>query len=199
MDRHFLELWGNLLLNAAQGQKRLEDFVGLMGGDPAALDDFQDLFAAFYGLDIFTKDTPGYLELWKKAAGDFHTSFKEFLSLMDLVTRQDYEALLRENEELREKLSGQEEVLHKLGGVFDTRLAAQGEGLEVFESLIQDQTRQFQDLLSSFTNLLGEKPAGQAAEAEKPRPAKKKAAKKPAANQKKKSASGRKPSSKMLR
>lgn len=193
MDRHVFELWGNMFLNAAKSQKQLEDLAKWMGGDFSGFEDLTDLFGKLYGVDMFAKNTPEYLETWKKATQDFHAAFKEFFSLMDLVPRQDYLSLLRENEELKEKLAEQEEILQKFHSVFDTRLAEQGEGFKGFESLIQDQSRQFRELLSSFTNLFSEQPAEPAAETGKARPAAKKTVKKPAtAKPKKKSNSSRK-------
>jgi hypothetical protein len=194
VDRHIMELWGNMFLNAANSQKQLEDLAKWMGGDFSGFEDMSDLFGKIYGVDMFAKNTPEYLEIWKKASEDFHGAFKEFFSLMDLVPRQDYLTLLRENEELREKLKEQEEIMLKLCGVFDTRLVEQGEGLKGFESLIQDQSRQFHELLSSFTQMFTEQSAEPEAEAEKARPVAKKTAKKSASKPKTKSALGRNPS-----
>ncbi|HPR52895.1 MAG TPA: hypothetical protein PLU81_13965, partial [Deltaproteobacteria bacterium] len=151
VDRHVLELWGNLFLNAAKSQKQFEDLARWMGGDFSGIEELGDLLGRLYGADMIAKNTTEYLEIWKKATQDLTTSFSEFLSLMDLVPRQDYESVLRENEELKAKLAEQEAAIEKLRGVFDSRLAKQAGGLEGFESLIQDQTRQFNELLSSFT------------------------------------------------
>ena len=140
-----------------------------------------------YGADMIAKNTTEYLEIWKKAAQDLKTSFREFLSLMDLMPRQEYESLLRENEELKAKLSGQDETLQKLQGVFDSRLAEQTGGIEGFETLIQDQTRQFNELMSSFTQMFSEQSPETKVE-EKAEPAVKKTTKKPVAKPKKKSA-----------
>lgn len=190
MDRNILELWGNMFLNAAKSQKQFEDLARWMGGDFSGFEEIGDLFGSMYGLDMFAKNTPEYLKIWKKATQDLHASFKEFLSLMDLVPRQDCESLLRENEELRQKLAEQEDALKKFQGVFDSRLAGQDEGLKGFETLIQDQTRQFSELLSSFTQMFGD----QQVAAEKAKPAVKKTVKKTAAKPKKKTTSGKKSS-----
>ncbi len=195
MDRHVLELWGNLFLNAAKSQKQFEDLARWMGGDFSGIEELGDLLGRLYGSDIIAKNTTEYLEIWKKATQDLTTSFSEFLSLMDLVPRQDYESVLRENEELKAKLAEQEAAIEKLRGVFDSRLAKQAGGLEGFESLIQDQTRQFNELMSSFTQMFSDQPAEPEA-VEKAKPEVNKTAKKPASKPKKKSALGRKPSSK---
>ena len=196
VDRNVLELWGNLFLNAAKSQKQIEDLARWMGGDFSGIEELGDLLGRLYGTDMIAKNSQEYLEIWKKATQDLNASFKEFLSLMDLVPRQDYENLLRENEELKARLAEQDVAIEKLRGVFDSRLAEQAGGLEGFETLIQDQTRQFSELMSSFTQMFSGQQVEPEAEAGKTRAAANKTAKKPAAKQNKKSALGRKPSSK---
>ena len=49
MDRHFLEFWGNFLVNAAKEQKRLEDLSNWMqqGFKFKGFDDLTEMFRKF--------------------------------------------------------------------------------------------------------------------------------------------------------
>jgi hypothetical protein len=166
MDRQFLEFWGSIFLNAAKGQKQIEDFAKWLSGDFSGFDDFSDMFSKFYGLDILTKNTPEYFDVWSNATQDFYKSFKEFLSLMDLVSRQDYLDLVKENEDLRKQLEEKEEAIDQLRGVLDTKVGQKDKGLGVFEDLIKDQSAQFQELMSSFTRLFNDTSAASVGEKE---------------------------------
>jgi len=58
MDRQFLEFWGNFLLNAANGQKQLEDMTHWMKKGFSGFDELTDMFQRFYGLDGLPPDSP---------------------------------------------------------------------------------------------------------------------------------------------
>jgi len=153
MDRHFLELWGTLLLNASKGQKQVEDLVKLMGGDLSSFEDISEMFGKIYGIDFFSKNTPEYMDTWKKATENFNTASKDFLAMMDLVPRKDYLELLRQNEELRKNAAEHEEYIAVLKKILDKQLADQKEGFKGYESLIQDQGDQFKELIERFSHM----------------------------------------------
>ena len=78
MDRHFLEFWGNFLLQVANGQKQLED-LAKWSKQGFNFGDFTTLFRQAYGLEQPKQDSPGYQAIWKKAEEDFRTSFQDYL------------------------------------------------------------------------------------------------------------------------
>ena len=88
MDRHFLEFWGNFLINVAKGQKQMEDIAKWMQQGFEGFDELTGMFKKFYGLEHMEKDTPAYIETWKKASEDFIKSFKEYLCLMGVVPKE---------------------------------------------------------------------------------------------------------------
>jgi hypothetical protein len=77
MDPHFLEFWGNFLVNASKEQRRLKDLYKWMQQGFNGFDDLTEMFRKFYGLDHMEKDTPAYLETMKKASENFLESFME--------------------------------------------------------------------------------------------------------------------------
>jgi hypothetical protein len=150
MNRHFLEFWGKALLQAAKSQKQLEDLAKWLPKGFSGFQDFTQLFKTIYGLNEVAEDSPDYLALWKTAENNFRDSFREYLCLMGGVPREEYAALARKYEELKEKVAEQAETIKQL------RLLAEekGMGLEAttleFQKLIKKQGEQFQQFLKGL-------------------------------------------------
>ena len=151
MDKHFLEFWGNVLINAAKEQKRLEDLSKWMQQGFNGFDDLTEMFRKFYGLDHMEKDTPAYLETMKKASENFLESFKDYLDLMGMVPKDKHLALVQKYEALKEKVADQEATIKNLQLLLEEKRAeSQGELVLGFQDLIEKQTKQFQETIETF-------------------------------------------------
>ncbi len=152
MDKHFLEFWGHFLLNAAQGQRQLEEMAALMGRGFNDFAGLATLFQKAYGLDNLGKESPDYLEQWEKAQADFRASFKDYLALMGVVPLEEYNILAKKCAELEEKLAEREQTIKQLQLLLEGRegYEAMTQGLQ---DLAQKQGEQFQELLQSFGEL----------------------------------------------
>jgi hypothetical protein len=154
MEKHFLEFWGNLLLQAAKGQKHLEDLSQWSSRGFLNFGDLTALFRKFYGLDQLEPDSPNYLKMWEKAEEDFRDSFRDYLSLLGVVPREEYVELAKKYEKLKEKVADQEETIKHL------RMLLSDKGLDFavasadFQKLMKKQTDQFQELLKGFGEVL---------------------------------------------
>jgi hypothetical protein len=150
MDRHFLEFWGNFLLQAAKGQKQLEELTKWSKQSFINFGDFTALFRQVYGLEEPEPDSPDYQKIWKKAEADFRKSFQDYLSLLSVVPREEYEELARKYGELEEKLAEREKTIQQLRQL----LSDKGLDLAVvtleFQKLMDKQGEQFQDLMQNF-------------------------------------------------
>lgn len=150
MNRHFLEFWGQALLLAARSQKQMEDLARWFQGGFKGFPDYTRIFMSAYGLGEAATDSPDFLTLWKKAEEDFRRSFQEYLSLMGVVTREDYAALEQENAGLREKVAEQEETIKRLRTLAEEK----GLGLEAatleFQKLVEKQADQFQKFIQGL-------------------------------------------------
>lgn len=150
MDRHFLEFWGKALIEAAKSQKQLEDLANWYQRGFLGFQDYTQLFKASYGLDTADEGSPDYLTLWKKAEEDFRASFRDYLNLLGMVPREEYAALARQYEELKEKVAEQEETIKHLRILLEEK----GMGLEAttleFQRLIKKQGDQFQKLIQDL-------------------------------------------------
>ena len=151
MNRHFLEFWGKALLQAAQSQRQLEELAKWLPRGFLGLQDFTQLFKSSYGLNEVAEDTPDYLALWKKAEADFRESFKDYLSLLGGVPREEYAALARKNDELQEKVAEQNEIIKHLRMLVDEKgMGLEGATVE-FQKLIEKQGKQFQQFLKGLS------------------------------------------------
>jgi hypothetical protein len=156
MDKNFLEFWGNFLLNAARGQEHLDDMNKCIHEGFKGFEQHTSLFRKYYGLDRESESSPNYMEIWSKAAADFQNSYKEFLSLMGWVSKEEYLDLAEKYEALKEKSASHEETTRHLKMKSPARDIDQGEVVKGFEVLMEKQAEQFQELMKSFGQLYKE-------------------------------------------
>jgi phage tail tape-measure protein len=152
MDRHFLEFWGNFLINAAKGQKQMEDMSKWMQQGFEGFDELTAMFKKFYGLEHMEKDTPIYMETWKQASENFQESFKDYLRLMGVVPKDEHLALVKKYEELKEKVADQEETIKHLRMLLEEKkVEIQGELVQGFQEIIEKQSEQFQETMETLS------------------------------------------------
>jgi hypothetical protein len=150
MDKNFLEFWGNLLINAAKGQRQLEDVTKWVAQGLKGLENFSDLFRKSYGLDGMKEDSPQYLKQWQHAAGEFQKSFKDYLGLMGVVPREEHLDLVQKHEELKKRIADQEETIKHLRTLLGQRDSSQETVTQTFQDLMNKQAVQFQELMKNL-------------------------------------------------
>ena len=151
MDKHFLEFWGNFLINAAKEQKRMEDLSKWMQQGFKGFDDLTEMFKKFYGLEHMEKDTPAYMDTREKASENFLNSYKDYLNSMGMVSKDEHLKLIRKYEELKEKAAAQEETINHLRLLLEEKKTeSQKELVQGFQDLIEKQSKQFQETMETF-------------------------------------------------
>jgi hypothetical protein len=160
MDRKFLEFWGNALLNAAKGQEQVENLNRLARDGFKTFEQQMSLFQKLYNLDKKPDPSIPYAEMWAKAASDFTKSYQEFLGFMGVVPREDYEALSKEHEALKNKFAAAEEKLRHSRAKSGGKEIDPSEVVKGFEGLMKEQAKQFQALMASYGKLYEEKKPG---------------------------------------
>lgn len=151
MDKQFLEFWGNFLINAAKEQKRIEDLSKWMQQGFKGFDELTAMFSKFYGLDQKEKDTPAYMETWKKASENFLQSFNDVIGLMGMVPKDKHLSLIKKYEKLKEKVAAQEEKINHLRLLLEEKeTESQKELVQGFQDLIEKQSKQFQETMETF-------------------------------------------------
>jgi hypothetical protein len=163
MDPQFMEFWGNFLLNAAKSQKQLEDLTKWMKSGFTGFEELTSLFQKVYGLEQAEKESPDYLKMWAEAQENFTRSFKDYLTLLGVVSREEYLALAKKHEELKEKVASQEETIKNLRMLFSEAKNEEFQDISGrFEELAKRQGEQFQRLMDSFAQSAKKKGSPQA-------------------------------------
>ena len=151
MDKHFLEFWGNFLLNTAKEQQRMEDLSKWMQQGFKGFDELTAMFNKFYGLEQMERDTPAYMETWEKASENFMQSFNDYIGLMGMVPKDKHMALIKKYEELKEKVSAQEETINNLQLLLEEKKTeSQKELVQGFQDLVEKQSKEFQETMETF-------------------------------------------------
>jgi hypothetical protein len=148
MDHHFLKFWGQLLLEAAEGQRRLEDLSRWIQSGFAAAGAPADLFRQSYGLP------PGVStgsDLWQNALKDFQKTLKTYAPLWGWVPRERYDVLKRKAEAQTLQIAEQERLIAQLEGLLKESGLGQAALATRFQNLIQDQQQAFDKLMRAMT------------------------------------------------
>ena len=152
MDKHFLEFWGNFLINTAKGQQQLEDLTKWVRQGFTGFEEMTALFQKVYGLDKVNQVSPLYPQMFNNAQEDFKKSFHDYLNLLGVVPRDEHLELMKKYEELKEKVASQEETIKHLRMLFaETKGMDVGKMTRGVDELVRKQTDQFQKLMESFS------------------------------------------------
>lgn len=153
VDQHFLEFWGNFLISVAKGQQQLEDLTSFLQGDFAKTETLADVFRKAYGLENLNDRNPDFHNLWKKSTQDFQESYRAYLNLLGVVSREDYAELAQRYEELKAKAADQEETIKHLRLLLEEKGLDYGAVTLKFQELIKKQAETVQDFFSGLAEI----------------------------------------------
>lgn len=159
MDKNFLEFWGNLLINAAKGQEQLEDMTKWMTQGLEGFEDLSNMFRKFYGLDGVDEASPQYLKKWQNAAEEFQKSFKDYLGLMGVVSKEEHLSLVKKYEDLKARVADQEETIKHLKMLIDQRGSSEETVTQTFQDLMNKQADEFQKLMKNLEKFSTDAPS----------------------------------------
>jgi hypothetical protein len=149
VDDKYLEFLGNLFLSAAKNKKQMEDLLKLSRQGFKGFEEMSSMFRKFYGLENIEKDAPEYMKNWRNATEEFQNTFKEYMTIMGVVPREDYIKLVEKYEELKKKVADHEETIHHLKLLLRDKSVDQGETVKVFQDLMTKQSEQFMEIMNS--------------------------------------------------
>jgi thioredoxin-like negative regulator of GroEL len=149
MDKHFLEFWGNLLLQAAQGQAQIENMAEWLktsrGTEPLTT-----LFKRIYNLDSAATPSGAYQATWQEAMERFKKAYEGYLSLLDTVPKERYRELELQNELLKKEVARQQEEIERLHRILSKDGSDADQAVRELQALLIKQQREFQDLTRQF-------------------------------------------------
>jgi len=159
MDANFLEFWGNLLISLARGQRHTDDVTRWLSQDFTGLESLMAPFKKIYGLDQVTPATAGYEELWNKQLRSFRDSFQEYLKLLDVVPREEYQKVQEENQALKKQILEMEKAIKDLRMLVAEKMGSSAsEAVKGFQDLVFSQMDKFQEMMRSFGRLTKDEP-----------------------------------------
>lgn len=149
MDRQFLEFLGSFFLNAAKGQKQLEDMTHWIGGGFSGSDELTSMFRKFYGMNGLPLASPDNAKAWEKASENFKKSYHEWLNLMSVIPKSEYQILEKKCEALEEKVATQDETIRHLRNLLSEKGLPYADAVQGFTKMMEKQGHQFQELMDS--------------------------------------------------
>jgi hypothetical protein len=158
MDRHFLEFWGNFLINAAKGQQQFDELTQWMHQGFKGFEELTALFRKAYGLEK-PESTPEYQQTWHKATREFRESLNTYLSLLGVIPLSEHLALVEKYEALKKENADQLKTIQRLRDLLQQD-SGQTAVVENFKELVSRQNEQFQKLMDSFGSYAKEASGG---------------------------------------
>ncbi len=149
MDRQFLEFLGSFFLNVAKGQKQLEDMTRWIGGGFSGSDELTRMFGKFYGMNGLPLVSPDNAKAWEKASENFKQSYHEWLNLMSVIPKSEYQILEKKCATLEEKVATQDETIRHLRNLLSEKGLPYADAVQGFTEMMEKQGHQFQELMDS--------------------------------------------------
>jgi thioredoxin-like negative regulator of GroEL len=149
MDKHFLEFWGNLLLQAAQGQAQIENTAQWLKKNHS-MEPFTTLFKRIYNLDSAATPSDAYQATWQEAMERFKKAYEGYLSLLDTVPQERYRELESQNQLLKKEVARQQEEIERLRRILKKDGSDADQAVRELQTLLIKQQREFQDLTRQF-------------------------------------------------
>ena len=148
MSGSFLKFWGEFLLQAAEGQRQIEEINRWMQSGFPSSGELADLFRRCYGLS--TGSPSGKGDHWQEATADFREALEAYAPLWGWVPLDRYDELRTENEQLKTQLSEQARLIKRLEALMDDEDMGHRTMVARFQNLIEDQSKAFDKLMQKI-------------------------------------------------
>jgi hypothetical protein len=146
IDTKMLEFWGNAFLSAARNQQKLEELNRLLGQNTGADNSILNVLYEQWP-DAKKMNPEEIVEFAGKAADLNKELIKSYLTIFNVVSKEEYLSVIKENEGLKEKIAEQERLIDNFRNMLGKPESEAEEIVSNFTQMIEKQTKQFQELL----------------------------------------------------
>ncbi len=151
MDKNILEFLGRAFLNAAHSQQQLEDMNKIIGQTIGADNPFMKSFFKAFGWQNPEKmNGEDIVEFTKKSSEAYKEFFKAYLTMFDVVPKEEHLSLIRENEDLKAKIAMLEKITNTYKKLPDKDNFAPEKIVDNLTVMMKNQTQQFQELMKQL-------------------------------------------------
>ena len=151
MNSQFLEFLGNYLIQAAKWQNLMAQTPA--GTHPAVMDgtELSRLFNQFCNFNgPHPPEFGEYSRIWQQTIENFQSIFVPYAKMWGWVPEADHRNLQKKCEALEKKIRKQDQTISQFRSLLDEKGLGQIEMLQRFQSLIQDQSDEFQTFMQNF-------------------------------------------------
>jgi len=150
MDKNMLKFWGNLLNSAAESQDAMENMNKLLAQGWNSSAEMQQMFMKIY----FPEKESRQNRPPENAEQSFQEAYKGFLSLFQVVPREDFQALEKKYQALQETVREREDTIRDLKKMLAGGRAEESDASKDFQDIMKAQSEQFQSLVKNFSDLV---------------------------------------------
>ncbi|MEN6622967.1 MAG: hypothetical protein ABFD50_15650 [Smithella sp.] len=148
-DKNMLEFWGKAFLHTAHTQQIFEDINKMLGLNKGVENPFA-LNTLFNWQNIVVKNTEYIIDLYEKLSSAHNELMKDYLTMFNVVSEKKHSNVLKENEELKAKISELEKILDlKINKSTEINYYPK-KIVDNLTQVVSDQTQQFQELLKQL-------------------------------------------------
>jgi len=146
MNSQLMEFFGNYLIQAARWQKLVEQFSPDLKPDVKDMVELGRLFQKACGIDGPAEPAIAeYSRIWQQAVESFQSVFCSYATMWGWIPQADYQVLQEKCDALEKKI---QELDRRT--LLDEKGMGQIEMLDRFQSLIQNQSDEFQTFMQNF-------------------------------------------------
>jgi len=158
MDDKFFQFWSDVAARTVSGQIRPNEFTDWMRLGGAGPENLMSMFKKYYGLPGSadnSADNPMDTPMFENAMAGFKKSLTAFYAMLDMVPKQDYLELEKENRALKQNVADLEAVILQLKLLFKTCAPNVEEGIKPLNQMLKTQNDQFLKMIESLAGFYG--------------------------------------------
>jgi len=151
MHSQFMEFFGNYLIQAARWQKLAEQSSPSVTPGVMDVAEFGRLFQQACSIDGPAESASAeYSRIWQQAIENFQSVFCPNARMWGWIPQADYQVLQEKCDSLEITIQKKDQIISQLRSLLEEKGLGQIELLQRYQSLIQDQSDEFQMFMKNF-------------------------------------------------